>query len=841
LKGSDIPGIGSKRTAMLEVSNIRISYGAIEVVHGVSLRVDEGRIVALIGPNGAGKSSVLEAVSGLIRPTAGDIVFLGTSLIGVPPHEVASSGVGHVMEGRHLFGGLTVEDNLLLASSNDENSADGNIESVYQRWPRLRERKDQVAGTLSGGEQQMAAIGRALMRRPRLLMLDEPSWGLAPLVVRDLMKTLTQLRDEGMTILLVEQMANLALGICDYAYVMTVGRVALQGEPRELAANPQLQATYLGGAVGPESRQREATVHQALASGPKILTSQSTGYPCEPIESERRTPAAERAPIVHESEVAMLRRIDQEAHEAASGSNRREEQARISTPAKKLASAGPMDWAQRERQRRQREETFGTEGKARATRSKPSAENADHAHRPARRKEYDDDPSTLRRPSTDGWTRTKSSLRTEIRVPYETAEELGTCLSLDIPSQNLVRSFIPSEPPKLPDIASATTYAVEHPLNAAPLSEMVRPGSKVVIITENQFRAAPADLILPALLEIIRRAGGVPSIAIGNGKVPGLSAEEIEKKLGKDVVATGIPIVCNDVSEPDNYVYLGNTTRGVPLFVLKTVAEADVKVAISTTQATLWGYGGSGMIIPAVTGDETTELNHMFSLPDDCRPGNNECHMQEDKYEGAGIVGIDMGIHAIVSNRSDVTYLGAGDYVEAHKAAIKAYDKTYRFDAAEFAGAPADIVITGSSAPTNHLFFHTGWAVVNCDPICRDGGTIIQATPCPGYGDWPGFALMDLLQEYVPPSVENKAKAMRAFYRRDKELWAGCIWWKIYEVMTRKDVVVVTNQENLEMSRSAGLNTTSSLQDAFDEAIKRHGPDARVVFVPYGRYTVFDF
>lgn len=427
-----------------------------------------------------------------------------------------------------------------------------------------------------------------------------------------------------------------------------------------------------------------------------------------------------------------------------------------------------------------------------------------------------------------------------IKVPYETAEERGIYLDLNVPEQNLVRSFVPSEPPRLVDVSAAAAYAVEHPLNAKALSGLVRPGARVVIITENQFRSAPADLILPPLLEIIRKAGGVPSIAIGNGKVPPLSPEEIEHKLGRDVVAGGIPVVCNDVSKPEDYVYLGNTTRGVPIFVLKVVAEADVKVTISTTQATLWGYGGSGMIIPAVTGDETIELNHMFSLPYDCRPGNNECHMQSDKYEAARMVGIDLGVHVIVSNRFDVTYIGAGEFEAAHRAAIKAYDKVYRFSAPEFAGAPADIVVTGSSAPTNHLYFHTGWAVVNCDPICREGGTIIQATPCPGYGDWPGFALMDLLQAYTPPSQENMAKAMRAFYKRDRELWAGCIWWKIYEVMTRKNVTVVTEESNLEMSRSAGLDTKPSLQAAFDEAMEKHGPGARVAFVPYGRYTVLD-
>jgi len=396
------------------------------------------------------------------------------------------------------------------------------------------------------------------------------------------------------------------------------------------------------------------------------------------------------------------------------------------------------------------------------------------------------------------------------------------------------------EPAKLTDVTSAAAYAVEHPLDGKPLSKLLRPGAQVVIITENQFRAAPADLILPPLLEAVRAAGAKVSIVIGNGKVPPLSPEEIEHKLGKEVVASGISVACNDVGKPDDYVYVGTTSRGVPLFVLKQVAEADIKISISTTQATLWGYGGSGMIIPAVSGEETIEMNHMFSLADDCRPGNNECHMQHDKYEAARMVGIDLGIHVIVSNRFDVTQVIAGDFVQAHKAAIKAYEQIYRFDAAQFSGAPADIVVTGSSAPTNHLFFHTGWAVVNCDPICKDGGTIIQATPCPGYGGWPGFALMDLLQAYMPPSAANNAMALKAFYRKDRELWAGCIWWKIYEVMTRKTVTVVTKEENLEFTRSIGLDSKSSLQEAFQEALERHGPQARVAFVPYGRYSVLD-
>ena len=292
---------------MLAINGLTIAYGPVQVVHGVTMKVEEGQIVALIGPNGAGKSSVLRAVSGLIRPKGGDISFLGVSLVGVPPHEIANAGIAHVMEGRHLFGGLSVEDNLILAGSRDDKSSAGNLESIYQRWPRLRERREQLAGTLSGGEQQMLAIGRALMMRPRLLILDEPSWGLAPRIVRDLMETFSKLRREGVTILLCEQMAKLALKVCDYAYVMTGGQIMLQGTSAELLADPELRATYLGGEVGEASRAaRDAGMVRTAEGGGAVQTASglpSTEYrggprPAAPIlieRSEREKARAERA------------------------------------------------------------------------------------------------------------------------------------------------------------------------------------------------------------------------------------------------------------------------------------------------------------------------------------------------------------------------------------------------------------------------------------------------------------------------------------------------------------------------------------------------------------------
>ena len=265
---------------MLEISGLSIKYGAVEVVHGVSMRIEEGQIVALIGPNGAGKSSVLRAVSGIKRPSSGNITFLGASIVGGLPHKIVAAGISHVMEGRHLFSGLSVEDNLLLAASSVEGGSGGSLEEVYRRWPILKERTKQLAGNMSGGEQQMLAIARALMTRPRLVILDEPSWGLAPRVVRELMHTITQLRSEGITIFLCEQMANLALKICDYGYVMSNGRVVMEGSAEELLSNPDLQATYLGGEVGEADYPKKESARRGEEKQARVKTKiQQNGSP----------------------------------------------------------------------------------------------------------------------------------------------------------------------------------------------------------------------------------------------------------------------------------------------------------------------------------------------------------------------------------------------------------------------------------------------------------------------------------------------------------------------------------------------------------------------------------
>jgi branched-chain amino acid transport system ATP-binding protein len=233
---------------VLELREVEVSYGNIRALKGISLRVAEGELVTLIGANGAGKSTTLKTISGLLRPKSGTLSYRGQPLGSLPPHKIVALGISHCPEGRHLFGRLTVTENLRLGAVQrpDHEEVRRDIDYVYKLFPVLKERNEQLAGTLSGGEQQMLAIGRALMSRPQLLLLDEPSLGLAPLLVSAIFDTIRQLKREGATILLVEQNARLALDIADRAYVMETGRVTLQGPAMELKHNPQVEHTYLG-------------------------------------------------------------------------------------------------------------------------------------------------------------------------------------------------------------------------------------------------------------------------------------------------------------------------------------------------------------------------------------------------------------------------------------------------------------------------------------------------------------------------------------------------------------------------------------------------------------------
>lgn len=234
---------------LLKITDLKLNYGMISAIKGIDLTVGEGQIVAILGANGAGKTSTLKVISGLLKPTSGEIVFDGVNIAGKPAHKVAKQGIMQSPEGRFVLVGLTVEENLRVGGYNIKDKAvlARNFERVYTLFPRLKERAKQQSSTLSGGEQQMLAIGRALMGSPKLLILDEPSLGLAPLLIKDIFKTLLKIKEEGTTILIVEQNALATLKIADYAYVLELGKISMHGKAEDLLKDERLIAAYLGG------------------------------------------------------------------------------------------------------------------------------------------------------------------------------------------------------------------------------------------------------------------------------------------------------------------------------------------------------------------------------------------------------------------------------------------------------------------------------------------------------------------------------------------------------------------------------------------------------------------
>lgn len=234
---------------LLEVRDLNVHYGAIHAIHDVSIDVEAGQIVTLIGANGAGKTTILHTISGLHKATSGSVTLEGHDLIKTEPSKIVTLGMAHVPEGRHVFSHMTVEENLEMGAfifSKNKSATTESIQDVYNRFPRLKERRRQLAGTLSGGEQQMLAVGRALMAKPKLLLMDEPSMGLSPILVKEIFKIIEEVHKQGITVLLVEQNAKMALSIADKAYVLETGRIKMSGDAKELMSNDDVRKAYLG-------------------------------------------------------------------------------------------------------------------------------------------------------------------------------------------------------------------------------------------------------------------------------------------------------------------------------------------------------------------------------------------------------------------------------------------------------------------------------------------------------------------------------------------------------------------------------------------------------------------
>src|SRR3954447_12016809 len=447
------------------------------------------------------------------------------------------------------------------------------------------------------------------------------------------------------------------------------------------------------------------------------------------------------------------------------------------------------------------------------------------------------------------------------KIPYESLDPLtiGSAddeskvyrdeLELEIAEANVLAAIYPDEPNHVPDATAAAAEALESPVDGPRFSELLAGGKSVAIVIDNQFRPTPQSKLLPPVLDALEAAGVTDAVVVcANGKAFPMSESDIEQKLGRDNLARmermGIPFLQNEPRNAEMYAYVGVSSRGTPVWLHKEVARCDLKITIGQAQANHWGAGGGGkLILPGVVSDETIESNHCAFVPSpQTHYGAYAGPMRSDIDEVATMCGLDCTMNVLLDTRGRVTDVVFGSHPEAHLEAIRRFNSIYAYESPVAEHGQADIAICGVFAPTDHLFFHTGWGCMSADFVLRDGGTILYCSPSPGVstavGDFPGLALMDLMKPYMPPTRENYEQVLRDIHMRKIQMWAGCIWVPIYEVMTRKHLRLVTLEENLELAADIGIDATTSLQEAFDGALAKHGPDAKVIVLPFARYQL---
>ena len=443
------------------------------------------------------------------------------------------------------------------------------------------------------------------------------------------------------------------------------------------------------------------------------------------------------------------------------------------------------------------------------------------------------------------------------RIPYESLDPLtiGASgddsklnrdeLELTIPDANVLAAIYPAEPEPVSDATQAAREALESPVTGPRFSELLSGRQRLAIVIDNQFRPTPQSKLLPAVLDAVEAAGVEAVVICANGKVFPMSESDIDQKIGRENLARmermGIEFFQNEPRNAEMYEYVGVSSRGTPVWLHREVARCDVKLTIGQAQSNHWGAGGGGkLILPGVVADETIESNHCAFVPSpQTHYGAYAGPMRSDIDEVATMCGLDATMNVILDTRGRVLEAMYGSHPLAHRRAIERFNELYAY---EHPGTQADIAICGVFAPTDHLFFHTGWGCMSADFVLRDGGTIIYTSPSPGVstavGDFPGLALMDLMKPYMPPTPENYQRVLKDIHGREIQMWAGCIWVPIYEVMTRKHLKLVTLEENLELAADIGLDATTSLDEAFAEAMERHGQDAKVIVLPYARYQL---
>jgi nickel-dependent lactate racemase len=450
---------------------------------------------------------------------------------------------------------------------------------------------------------------------------------------------------------------------------------------------------------------------------------------------------------------------------------------------------------------------------------------------------------------------------TRVVVPYESMDPLAIgatddeskkhrdTLELDIPTSNLIADVRPAEPPPVADATAAAREALTAPVDGRAFAEILAGKTSVAVIVDNQFRPTPTSKLLPPVFDAIEAAGITDTrVVCANGKVFPMSESDTEQKIGRENLArmerNGWGFFQNDPQNAEAYTFVGVSSGGTPVWLHREVAGADVMITIGQAQANHWGAGGGGkLILPGVVSDETVESNHCaFVTSPQTHYGAYCGPMRSDIDEVATMCGLDCTMNVILDTHGRVVDVVFGSHPEAHREAIRRFNAIYAYDSFVPEHGQADIAVCGVFAPTDHLFFHTGWGCMSADLVVRDGGTIIYTSPSPGVstaiGDFPGLALMDLMKPYMPATAENYERVLRDIHARAIQMWAGCIWVPIYEVMTRKHLTIVTLEENLAMAADIGLDATTSLDEAFAAALRRHGQDAKVAVLPFARYQL---
>ena len=418
-----------------------------------------------------------------------------------------------------------------------------------------------------------------------------------------------------------------------------------------------------------------------------------------------------------------------------------------------------------------------------------------------------------------------------ISVPYGERE----ALDLEIEDKNLSLNTDIPFPKEMENLDQAILHELDHPVAGEPFSKRLEPAKKVVILTDNFARLTPAHRILPPILKKLREEGKEVEILVASGLLREMNEAELKRKFGDEILASGIPIYQSNARETWDFEFVGVTSYGTPISVHKRLLQADVSLAATMTQATLWGYGGGGsMVLPGVSSFETIEWDHRLMTCPTCAVGYEPPlnRMREDIEEACVLSGLDMSLLAVFNPDMGLIHLTAGETNAAHRASVKKYDAHYAFDLGNIPGGKLDVAISGSF-PGDRMFAHACWPIANLDHFVRDDGLIILCTPVPG-----GLAHYTYAKDYMPPTPEAIRRLYEDVFYGKQALWHACLWMPIIEAMAKKEVIVVTEPERLPDFDLIKIKAVTSLEEAFEMAGKKFGSNMKVGHFPYGKWVL---